>query len=164
MTGVSVAMILQAQAITQFTMAKSSAVFFSKKRHQSWRTRTIMFPEDDGLEPITHPNKQKMQKTKWYIQKYNNEMLQYQVWRMICTSNMATNQTPSTVHITNKRLGWAEKTLSWWQARNCWWMSHQVKSGHYRSGGVKPDWGKKRAWYVLNVCAIIPFQKKFILS
>ena len=37
-------------------------------------------------------------------------------------------------------------------------MSQQVKSGHYRSGGVKPDRGKERAWYVLNVRAIISFQ------
>ena len=77
-TGVSVAMILQAQAITQFTMAKSCAVFFSKKRHQSWRTRTIMFPEDDGLEPITHPNKQKMQKKQNDIYK-NTTMKCYNI-------------------------------------------------------------------------------------
>ena len=55
-------------------------------------------------------NKQKIQKQNdTYIQKYNNEILQYQVWRMICTSNMATNRTPNTVHITNKRLGWVAK-------------------------------------------------------
>ena len=99
-------------------------------------------------------------KNKMIYTKIQQWILQYQVWRMICTSNMATNQTPNTVHITNKRLGWAEKTLSWWQARNCWWMSHQVKSAHYRCGGVKPDWGKERAWYVqlYNVRAIISFQ------